>query len=55
MSVSLIVAIIIVVALIVGVVLVVRSRSRVTDYYDTPDHKLDTRHHPGFHGGGGGE
>ncbi len=54
MSVSLIVAIAIVVALMAGAVLLVRSRSRVIDYYDTPDHRLDSRHHPGFHGGGGG-
>jgi hypothetical protein len=54
MSVSLIVAIAIVVVLIAGVVSLVRTRGRVTDYYDTPDHRLDTRHHPGFHGGAGG-
>jgi uncharacterized membrane-anchored protein len=54
MNVSLIVAIVIVVVLIAGVVLLLRSRRRVTDYYDTPDPRLDTRHHPGFHGGAGG-
>jgi hypothetical protein len=54
MSVSLIVAIVIVVLLAAGAVLLLRSRPRVTDYYETPDHRLDTRHHPGFHGGAGG-
>lgn len=54
MSVSLIVAVVIIVLLTAGAVLLVRSRRRVTEYYDTPDHRLDTRHHPGFHGGAGG-
>jgi hypothetical protein len=54
MSVSLTVAIAVVALLAAGAALLVRSRPRVTDYHDTPDHRLDTRHHPGFHGGAGG-
>jgi hypothetical protein len=54
MDVSLIVAILVAVLATAGAVFLVRSRRRVTEYYDTPDHRLDTRHHPGFHGGAGG-
>jgi hypothetical protein len=54
MSVSLTVAIALVALLAAGAVLLVRSRPQVADYHDTPDHRLDTRHHPGFHGGAGG-